>query len=106
MLGVVDVAGVLEIGADDGPPVAVIIGGVVLGLITLIALPPAWRDRRGGLTAVVTSRVVSALLGVPAFFADDAPGWAPVAVAIGLALTVVAVGLIFRGRRGSARLAV
>ncbi|MFN2506330.1 MAG: hypothetical protein ABR540_19300 [Acidimicrobiales bacterium] len=48
-----DVAGVFGIGADTAPPIFSIIGGVVLGLITLITLPKAWGGSRGGLNAAV-----------------------------------------------------
>lgn len=99
LLGLTDLSGLAGIGADDGPPLFIILSGVVLGLITLIALPRAWRGEGGALNAVVASRVVSAILGLPVFFVDDAPDWAPAAVGIGIALTVVAVVLIYAGRR-------
>lgn len=98
LLGVVDIISVAGLGADEGPPPAVIILGVVLGIITLVGIRLAWKDRRGGVAAVVVSRVLSALTGVPAFFAEDAPDWAPVAVGIGIALTVAALGLLLIGR--------
>jgi hypothetical protein len=99
LLGLADVLLALDVGSDDAPPVAVLIIGAVLGLITLFGVRLAWRDTDRGVTAIVVSRVLSALSGVPAFFVDDAPDWAPAAVALSIVLTLVGVGLLFRGRR-------
>ena len=101
LLALFDVAGLGAVGSDDAPPAAVLILGGVLGLVTLVALRAAWRARRAAVTAVVVSRVLSALGGVPAFFADDAPDWAPPVVALGLFLTAVAVTFIYTGGRRS-----
>ena len=103
VLGAVDVFSVIGAGADDGPPAAVLGISLVMGVITLVGVSLAWRGRRGGVAAVVASRVLSALLGVPAFFVDEAPEWAPPAVAIGIALTVLALALLYAGRREVAR---
>lgn len=103
VLGAVDILSVVGAGADDGPPLPVLVIGVVLGIITLAGVSLAWRARRGGVPAVVVSRVLSALSGVPVFFVgDDAPDWAPPAVAVGIALTIVALALIYVGRRQAA----
>jgi hypothetical protein len=92
-LGVLDVVGVVGLATDDVPP-AVAVTGAVLGLATLAGARPAWRGGRGGLVTVVVSRLLSVLLGVPAFFIDDTPGWARIGVAIGILLTVVGLGLV------------
>ncbi len=98
-LGAVDIISVVGAGADDGPPLPVLVIGVVLGIITLVGVSLAWRGRRGGVPTVVVSRVLSALSGVPVFFVgDDAPDWAPPAVAVGIVLTIVALVLIHVGR--------
>ena len=99
VLGALDVLGLLGFGADDAPPAAVIIAGAVLGVITLAALRPAWRGNSRGVAAVAGSRVISALLGIPVFFVDDAPEWAPPVVAVSLVLTAVGVGLLYGMRR-------
>ena len=75
----------------------------MMGVITLVGVSLAWRGRRGGVAAVVASRVFSALLGVPAFFVDEAPDWAPPAVAVAIVLTVLAIALIYAGKRESQR---
>jgi O-antigen/teichoic acid export membrane protein len=99
LLGVVDVVSIAGAGADDGPPAAVLAIGFLVGLVTLVGVWLAWRGDERGFLMVVVSRVISALLGVPAFFADDAPDWAPAAVGIGLVVTAVALWLLYAGRR-------
>ncbi len=99
LLGVVDVVSIAGLGSSDGPPPAVIVLGFVVGIVTLVGVRLAWKDQRGGVVAVAVSRVISALSGVPVFFVDDAPSWAPVAVGVGIALTVVALALVFAGLR-------
>jgi len=52
---------------------------------------------------VVVSRVLSTLTGAPVFFiGDEAPDWAPPVVAAGIVLTIVALALIYVGRRKTA----
>ncbi|HUR24349.1 MAG TPA: hypothetical protein VMZ73_10800 [Acidimicrobiales bacterium] len=99
LLGAIDVLSIAGAGADDGPPAVVLAIGLVLGLVTLVGVWLAWRGDSRGFVAVVVSRVLSALLGVPAFFADDAPDWAPAAVGVGIVLTAVALWLLYSGRR-------
>ena len=100
LLGAFDIAGLAGFVIDPAPPAAVMIGGALLGAITLAGVWLAWRGRRGGAATVVVSRVVSALLGIPVFFTDEAPGWARFVVAVALVLTAVGVALIgAAGRR-------
>ena len=73
-LGLIDVALTAVIGSSDAPPLIVSLGVAALGLITLLALAPARRGSRGALTAIVVTRVISAVLAVPAFFLN-APAW-------------------------------
>lgn len=74
MLGLADLALLAVIGSADAPPLIVSIGVAMLGLITLIALVPAYRGSRNALVTVVVVRVISALLAIPAFFLG-APTW-------------------------------
>ncbi len=104
ILGVLDVFSVVGMGAEDGPPAAVVVMAFLMGVLTLVGVSLAWRGRRGGVPVVVASRVLSVLLGVPAFFVDEAPDWAPIAVAIGIALTALALALIYAGRRETKQL--
>jgi len=77
--------------------------GAVLGVITLVGARMAWRGGRSGVVTVIVSRVLSALLALPAFFVDDVPDWVPPVAGIFVVLTVVGVGLLVvaLGRRGS-----
>jgi hypothetical protein len=99
LLGVVDVLGLAGLGADGAPPAAIVIVSAALGLVTLVGVRLAWRARRGGSLAVVVSRLLSVPLGIPAFFVNDAPDWAPVVVGISIALTLVGVVLVLAARR-------
>ena len=67
VLGLIDVALTGVIGSTDAPPLVVSLGVAALGLITLLALVPARRGSRGALIAIVVTRVISAVLAVPAF---------------------------------------
>ena len=102
LLGVFDVLSVAGAGAEDAPPTPVVVLGVILGLITLVGVFLAWRGAKKGFIAVVVSRVLSTLSAVPAFFVEDVPGWVPVAVGIGIVITVIALGLLFSERRQAA----
>lgn len=102
LLGAFDVLSVAGAGAEDAPPTPVVVLGLILGLITLVGVFLAWRGARRGFIAVVVSRVLSALSAVPAFFVEDVPGWVPVAVGIGIVVTVIALGLLFSERRQAA----
>lgn len=85
-----------------GPqPLAVVIVSMVLGVVTLVALVPAWRRATPpAVLTVVASRVVSALLAVPAFFVAGVTGPVRAIAAATLALMIVSVALILAaGRR-------
>ncbi len=103
LLGLLDIAGLSGLGADDGPPAAIALSGGVLGVITIVASVLA--QRSGALATVIGSRVVSALLGLPVYWADNAPDWAKIVVGAALAVTVVAVALLTVGRRAPNRAA-
>jgi MFS-type transporter involved in bile tolerance (Atg22 family) len=83
-----------------GPqPLGVVIASTVLGVLTLIALVPAWRTgRRAAVTAVAVTRIVSALLAVPAFFVSDVAGGVKVVAGVIIVLAVVSTVLLFTGR--------
>ncbi|GAA0798121.1 hypothetical protein [Spirilliplanes yamanashiensis] len=81
---------------SDGehPPMAVGIACAVLGLITLAGVALAWTGRRGGVAAIVVTRVLSALTALPAFVADGVPGVIMVVAAVGIALNAAAIVLV------------
>ena len=98
ILGVIDVAQTAVIGSSDAPPLIVSLGVAALGLITLLALVPARRGSRGALTAVVATRVISAVLAVPAFFLN-APAWVMAVEGFVIVATVAALVLVHRQNR-------
>lgn len=79
---------------ENGPPVVVVAMSVVLGLATLAALLPAWRTGdRTALRAVAGTRILSAILSLPAFFVD-VPAGIKIGAAVAFALTAVCVVLV------------
>ena len=99
LLVLVDVALTAVIGSPDAPPLIVSLGVAALGLITLVSLVPARRGNRGALTAVVVTRVISAVLAVPAFFLN-APAWVTAVEEFVVAATITALVLVHQqGRR-------
>lgn len=99
VLGLIDVALAGVIGSSDAPPLVVSLGVAALGLITLLSLVPARRGSRPALVAIVVTRVISAVLAVPAFFLD-APGWVMAVEGFVIAATITALVLLRQqGRR-------
>ena len=92
-LGLIDVALTAVSGSSVAPPLIVSLGVAALGLITLLALAPARRGSRGALTAIVMTRVISAVLAVPAFFLN-APAWVMALEAFVIAATVTALVML------------
>jgi hypothetical protein len=97
------IAGLLALGdiavpfTGDGehPPIAIGLACAVLGLITAGALLPAWRRQsRGAVTAIIVTRLLSAVTALQAFFADGVPVAAKVAASVGIAATALTVALI------------
>jgi hypothetical protein len=101
ILGLIDVAETAVIGSSDAPPLIVSLGVAALGIITLLALVPARRGSRGALTAVVATRVISAVLAVPAFFLN-APAWVMAVEGFVIVATIAALVLVHRQNRRSA----
>ncbi len=93
LLGLIDVGLMGVIGSHDAPPLIVSLGVAALGVITLLALVPARRGSRGALIAILTTRVVSAGLAVPAFFLN-APAWVMTVEGLVIAGTITAVALV------------
>jgi hypothetical protein len=90
LLSVVDLFGPLLTDGDH-PPMAIAVGGSVVGLISLILLAFAWQGKRWALAPLITLRIASALLAVPAFFVSDVPAGAVAAAGVGVAATVFGV---------------
>ena len=93
MLGLIDVALTGVIGSPDAPPLVVSLGVGALGLITLGSLVPARRGSRPALIAVLVTRVISAILAVPAFFLN-APLWVMIIEAFVILATITALVMV------------
>jgi hypothetical protein len=93
VLGLVSVGDLLTPVLTDGehPPMVIAIGAAVVGLVSLVLIGFAWRGKRWPLTPLITLRLASALLAVPAFFASDVPAAAVGAAAVVVAATVFGV---------------
>lgn len=103
LLGLVDVATWLfGVGGPGQPPVAAAAIISLLGAITLVGAWLAWQRRRGGLVAVIVTRILSGLATVPAFTDENISSTNVVLIAIGLVLTVAALVLIWPGLRRAA----
>ena len=83
----------------DTPPMWVALISLALGLASLACLPAAWRGRRPALLGLFGTRLLSAVLAIPAFFVDDVPGDVVALVGVTVALTVVGVVLVLAGTR-------
>ncbi len=93
LLGLSDVATPI-LSDGEHPPIVVGIPVAVLGVLTLAGIVFAWRGRRGGVTTIIVTRLLSAVTAVPAFFAEDVPGAAQAAAAAGIVVTLLAVALV------------
>jgi peptidoglycan/LPS O-acetylase OafA/YrhL len=80
---------------EAGPPLEILVFGVVLGLGSLVLVAMVWRGRLGWPAwLLVALRAISGLLALPAFFVPDVPRVWMVLAAIFLVLTVVGIVLV------------
>lgn len=93
VLGLVSVGDLLMPVLTDGehPPMEIAIGAAVVGLISLVLIGFAWRGKRWPLAPLITVRLASALLAVPAFFEPGVPAAAVAGAGVGVAATVFGV---------------
>lgn len=83
---------------EQGPPMAILVVGSILGLIGLVSAVLAWRGNRVALRLAAGSMILVTITGLPAFFVD-VPMWVKGLVAFSVLLSVVAVVLMFSGDR-------
>jgi hypothetical protein len=83
---------------EDGPPMAILVVGSILGVIGLVAAIMAWRGNRVATRVAAGAIIVVTLTGLPAFFVD-VPMAIKALVGFSVLLTVVAVVLMFSGDR-------
>ena len=100
VLGLADVASLGTLGqqmdpGEQGPPAGVTIFSAVLGVITLVCVVIAWRSgSRPALRGVAGTRILSMILGLPAFFADGVPAGLVAFSAVGVVLTLACLALV------------
>jgi hypothetical protein len=82
------------VGDGEHPPMAIGIACAVLGLISVVGIVQAWRGSRGWVTAIIVTRLLSAVAALPAFFVDGVPAGAVAGAAVGVVLALVSVALI------------
>jgi hypothetical protein len=83
---------------EEGPPMAILVVGTILGVIGLVATVLAWRGNRVALRVAAGSIILATLTGLPAFFVD-VPMFVKALVGVSVLLTVVAVVLMFSDER-------
>ncbi len=85
-------------GDENGPPFGVLVIGTVLGVVGLVATVAAWRGSSLALRIAAGSIIVVTLTAIPAFFVD-VPMSVKAFCGVAVLVTVVAVALMFSGRR-------
>jgi hypothetical protein len=85
-------------GAGDAPPLGILVICSVLGLVGVICTVLAWRGNMVALRVAAGAIIVITLTGLPAFFVD-VPMWVKALVGSSVLITVLAVALMFSGRR-------
>ena len=88
---------------QEGPPMAILVVGSVLGVIGLVAVVMAWRGNSVALRVAAGAIIVITLTGLPAFFVD-VPMFIKALVGFSVLLTLLAVVLILSGDRRPAQI--
>jgi hypothetical protein len=83
---------------EEGPPLAILVIGSILGAIMLVGALWAWRGNRVALRVAAGAMILVTVTGLPAFFVD-VPMWVKALVGGSVLLTVTAVVLMFSGDR-------
>lgn len=86
---------------EVGPPLGILVLGTVLAGVGLVATVLAWRGSALAKRIAAGALVVLALTSLPAFFVD-VPLVVKVLVGVSTLLTVLAIALMFSGRRSGA----
>ena len=103
LLGVGDVIlGASQLGPDRTIPPEISTFAIIVGVVTLVAVPFAWRGAGWATWLVVVVRLLSALSALPAFFTPDVPAGFVAGAATEVVLAVlVAVLLLIKPRRSN-----
>lgn len=100
LLGVGDIVVAVPQFADD---LVMPLIYVVFSVLTLASVPFAWRGAGWARILIIVTRLLAALLGVPAFFVPDVPaGWVAGAAG-GILLAVLLTVLLLVGARHTHR---
>ena len=108
VLGLLDVINLASINAPfpagmTPPPTWLVVLWGVLGVVTLVAIPFAWRGNRKAVLTVVATRILSVLGQVPAYFVE-VPSYILATTTVAILLTILAVWLSLRRNSRSAGL--
>lgn len=101
LLGLLSLGDVALLALTDGesPPYAVAVVAAALGLGSLWLVARALRDPSAPVRVLVGLRVLSVVLALPAFVAEDVPAGAVAGASVGVGLTLVGVLLVAAGAR-------
>lgn len=102
LLGVADLAAPLNPTPEGevGPPLAILVFGAVLGLVTIVAVSVGWaRQNRAAIRAAAATRILSALLALPAFAAPDVPALLKALAAVFILVTILSLVLMLAPAR-------
>ena len=84
---------------QEGPPLAILVVGSILGVIGLVAVIIAWRSgNRAAIRVAAGALIINLLTSLPAFFVD-VPAGIKLLVGVSVLLTVLAVALMFSPSR-------
>ncbi len=84
---------------EVGPPMGILVLGLICGVVTLVAVVVAWtKANRGAIRVAAGARIVSMLTALPAFFVD-VPADVKISVTVVVILTVVSVVLMLSPAR-------
>ena len=84
---------------ENGPPLAILVVGSILGVIGLVAVVIAWRSgSRTAIRVAAGALIINLLTSLPAFFVD-VPAGVKLLVGVSVLLTVLAVVLMFSPSR-------
>ncbi|RZS91115.1 hypothetical protein EV189_0348 [Motilibacter rhizosphaerae] len=98
LVGLANIPGAFIPAGDDGagPPVAVLVVSLVLGVLTVALLALAWRTRsRGALRASAVLLVINVITSLPAFFVSGVQAWVRLVAGLFVLASVAALVLLF-----------
>jgi hypothetical protein len=85
-------------GDETGPPFGILVIGSIVGVVGLVATVAAWRGSSLALRIAAGAIIIATLTAIPAFFVD-VPMSVKAFCGVAVLVTVVAVALMFSGRR-------